>query len=127
MKSFGEKLRYERRNLGLTQVDLANRIECSKGLIGDIERDKKKITKNMAAKLGIIFNTDPLFWLDEEKEIEKLKEQNSYSMLFDILDELKKNNIIEKPSDIRKTTVTDLILGAIELGLEIEDKKRSEK
>lgn len=120
---FGERLRSKRKSFKLSQAELADKIGCSKGLIGDIERGTRNITKNTAVKLADVFNTDPLFWLDKEKEIERLVTQDEFTMLFDILEELKKNNLIVEPDDIRKPAISEMLLSAIELGLEIQNKK----
>lgn len=127
MNVFAERLRKKRREKNITQVELANQLGISRGLIGDIERGAKEPTKNTAILLADFFNTDPLYWIDEKEELEKLKEENPYSLFFETIESLKKNNIIEKPSDVFNEKISEFLLKSIEFALELEEAQKDNK
>lgn len=52
LKKFGEKVRTERRQLGLSQEDLAERADVHRTYIGMIERAEKNITLENIEKIA---------------------------------------------------------------------------
>lgn len=124
--TFAKKLKELRMKNGLSQTDLAKELECSRGLIGSIENGSRDISKIMAVKLADFFDTDSMYWLDESSEIIKLQKQNSYTIFFETLNQLKKTGLLNKPEDVTDKTVSKLILQSLQLALELEEKKGNE-
>ena len=51
----GSNLRFYRKLVGMTQKDLADKLDISKQHVSDMERDKRAISKTTAKKLAKIF------------------------------------------------------------------------
>lgn len=56
-KDIGERIRKERQKLGLTQFQLAEKIDISLQHMGKIERGEKKFSYETIVNLSIVFNT----------------------------------------------------------------------
>lgn len=54
---FGEKLKYLRKSMGLTQAQLADRLEVSTSTIGMYEQGRRKPDNTMLTKICVLFNT----------------------------------------------------------------------
>ncbi len=64
----GEMLREEfLRPLGMTQSDLADRIQVSYPRVNEIINGKRGITPDTALRLAQLFDTTPEFWLNGQR------------------------------------------------------------
>lgn len=58
-----EKLKNARKEISITQVELAKKLKLSKGQIGNIEAGIRLASKDIAKKLSDYFKTDIGYWL----------------------------------------------------------------
>lgn len=58
-----EKLKKARKEKGLSQIELAKRLNLSRGQIGNIEANIRPASKEIAKKLSRYFNTDIGYWI----------------------------------------------------------------
>ena len=63
---FATKLKEMRTLNGLTQQELADKLDVSTSIIGDVERGARGISTNVALRLSKYFNTDVDYWLKED-------------------------------------------------------------
>lgn len=61
--SYSEKLRKARKENNLTQIELANKLNISKGCIGNIESNRRNPSRSIAKKLSQYFKTSLDYWI----------------------------------------------------------------
>ncbi len=62
-KTSGRTLFAYRHRVGMTQVQLAQKLGVSKQVVCDLEKDRRPMTANTAKKLSVIFQTGLETWL----------------------------------------------------------------
>ncbi|MBL7888013.1 MAG: helix-turn-helix transcriptional regulator [Bacteroidia bacterium] len=82
--SFGKKLRECREAKGLSQNELAKKLDAHHSIIGRYERDEVKPTIDVLVKLANALNTTVGYLLGENKEAAILKDQTMLKRLNDI-------------------------------------------
>ena len=82
--SFGKRLRECREALGLSQGDLAKRLETNHSIIGKYERDQVKPTIDVLRKLAQELNTSVSYLMGESKQAQVLKDNTMLKRLNDI-------------------------------------------
>lgn len=123
MHIFAERMKEKRLEHGLSQVDLAREIGCGKSIIGEIERGKRNISKKMAFTLANYFDTDILYWLQEDIEEKRFKSESTLKTLSDTLQIMQKDGRIKEPKDVWKEDNKNIILHCVELALMIQKGK----
>lgn len=73
-KKLGKKLRELREQVGLSQEDLAKRLNMSRVSISQVESGRRKISAEETAKLAKVFNTTSDILLNLEKDIKVVLE-----------------------------------------------------
>ena len=72
MDSFGKRLRNNRKKRGLTQLELAQRMNCTKSLVSAYERNDRNPTIEMIEKFAGALGIDPLDLMEgKEKRNER--------------------------------------------------------
>ena len=74
--NIAEKLKTIRTENKLTQKELAEKLNIAMSIIGDIETGRRVPSKKTANKLAHFFNTTLDYWIDENAEIEYVKNRN---------------------------------------------------
>lgn len=123
MNIFAERMKEKRLEHGLSQVDLAKEIGYGKSIIGEVERGKRPVSKKMAFTLANYFDTDILYWLQEDIEEKRFKNEDILKTLHDTLCIMKKTGKIKEPKDVWKEENTNIIIHCVELALMIQDGK----
>lgn len=81
---FGAKLRLARENAGLTQKELAERVELPRTSVTNIEHGRQRIALHQLVQLASALGTEPLDLLpDEELNLEELVPEKTRSTLPD--------------------------------------------
>ena len=65
---FGEKLKYLRKHLGLTQAQLADKLDVSTSTIGMYEQGRREPDNAMLTKICVLFNTSTDYLLGLKKD-----------------------------------------------------------
>lgn len=75
-KIFGENVRYYRKKAGLSQEQLAEKLEITPGHLGIIERGAKFASYKLLEKMIEVLNVNPsnLFYSSESESINKTKQ-----------------------------------------------------
>ena len=55
---------------GLTQTELADRLEVSRRTISDVIHERRGLTTDLAHRLARVFNTTPEFWLRLQEAVD---------------------------------------------------------
>ena len=63
--------------LGMTQTELAQRIQVSYPRVNEIVKGKRGITPDTALRLAKLFRTSPEFWLNGQRNWDLLQALNS--------------------------------------------------
>jgi transcriptional regulator with XRE-family HTH domain len=84
MASFGKKIAALRKELKLSQTDLANQLNTSVSVISRYERDEMTPSIDVAKKLAGILNTTVGYLLDETDQENVLKDPDMLKRLNDI-------------------------------------------
>ena len=84
MASFGKKIAALRKDLKLSQTDLAKQLSTSVSVISRYERDEMTPSIDVAKKLAAILNTTVGYLLDESGEENVLKDPDMLKRLNDI-------------------------------------------
>ena len=67
----GEFLREEYMpELGLSVADLAKRLGVTRQTVNDIVREKRNLSPDMCLRLGRLFGTTPLFWMNMQGKVD---------------------------------------------------------
>jgi len=67
----GELLREETLpSAGLTQSEFAARLGVSRRTVGDLVRERRSVTPDLALRLSRVFNTTPEFWLRLQQAVD---------------------------------------------------------
>lgn len=64
----GEKIKARREELGLTQVDVAKRLDVSKSFINKVENDRCKIPLKRVVDIAVALSCSPAELIGEYKE-----------------------------------------------------------
>lgn len=72
--TFGKKLQELRKESGLSQEELAKKINTSGSIIGRYERNEMTPSVEVAKKLANVFNVSVDYLLDESGELSKFKD-----------------------------------------------------
>jgi len=84
MASFGKKIAALRKDLKLSQTDLAKQLSTSVSVISRYERDEMTPSIDVAKKLAAILNTTVGYLLDETDQENVLKDPDMLKRLNDI-------------------------------------------
>ena len=68
----GERIKQFRKEKGLSQKDLGALLNCGKVHVHYLESGKRKLSAEMAQKLGSVFNVHPTLLLDPNLSIERI-------------------------------------------------------
>lgn len=106
-KILADRLKSKRKDFGITQKDLAEKLNIAHSVIAGAET-KRGISKNLAAKLAEYFQTDIDYWLNENADEDFIKE----SILFETT-----STVLKRLIDNKELTADniDKILGSKEL------------
>ncbi|MGB9180018.1 MAG: HigA family addiction module antitoxin [Pyrinomonadaceae bacterium] len=67
----GELLRAEiLPEIGLTQSELARRLNISRRALGEIVNERRAVTPDVAHRLARVFNTSPELWLNMQQAVD---------------------------------------------------------
>jgi len=67
----GEVLREEiLPSTGLTQSELARRLQVSRGVVNAILNERRAVTPDLAHRLARVFNTSPELWLNMQQAVD---------------------------------------------------------
>lgn len=91
---FGEKVKFVRKDMGLTQEEFSKMIGISRGYLSDIERGKIKGTVSMMNKLSDITGKPITFFMGENVKV------SQYDTLDQAIDLLINNNEISLNGEI---------------------------
>jgi len=96
MASFGKKIAALRKDLKLSQTDLAKQLSTSVSVISRYERDEMTPSIDVAKKLAGILNTTVGYLLDETDQENVLKDPDMLKRLNDIakMEKEDKNHIL---------------------------------
>lgn len=96
MASFGKKIAALRKDLKLSQTDLAKQLSTSVSVISRYERDEMTPSIDVAKKLAAILNTTVGYLLDESGQENVLKDPDMLKRLNDIakMEKEDKNHIL---------------------------------
>ncbi|NRW91916.1 transcriptional regulator with XRE-family HTH domain [Clostridium beijerinckii] len=111
-----DRLKSKRKELGLTQKDLAQNLNVALSVIAGAET-KRGISKNLATKLAEYFKTDINYWINENAESDFIRE----SILFETT-----NTVLKGLIDSKKLTSdnVDNLLGDKKLDDDTEEELR---
>lgn len=79
--NLSEKLKKSRDEKGLKQKELAEKLDVSLSVIGDIEYGRRPPSKKMAQKLAQFFNTPIHYWQDEEESNNYITNKDEFEYL----------------------------------------------
>jgi len=116
----GNKLKEVRKELGLTQEQLAKRLGVSRSYIGDIETGRLKGTNvQLISKLADLSGKSMEYFLDKNVEVKQ------YDILDSAIDMLIDKNMIDKEGNIVDDTAKNILLEILkkEIKLKLESKK----
>lgn len=116
----GNKLKEVRKELGLTQEQLAKRLGVSRSYIGDIETGRLKGTNvQLISKLADLSGKSMEYFLDKDVEVKQ------YDILDSAIDMLIDKNMIDKEGSIVDDTAKNILLEILkkEIKLKLESKK----
>ena len=67
----GELLREEiLQAANLTQAELAKRLSISRRAVGELLRERRALTADLACRLAQVFKTSPAFWMNLQQQYE---------------------------------------------------------
>lgn len=66
---FAENLKAIRKSKGMTQIELAERLEIQQGYLSELERAKKPASLAMIARMAEVLGVDPSEFLAKESPI----------------------------------------------------------
>jgi XRE family transcriptional regulator of biofilm formation len=104
----GDMIKRLRREKGLTQEELAEKVGCARSTIKSIETNRNNPGPELLKKISDFFGVEPLDLENETNE----KKEDSFTM--DLLKRLVDEGYIEDPDNINKTEM-EVILSAIKL------------
>lgn len=93
--TIGDKLREMRSQKGLTQNKLANELNCSTSVIGDIEIGRRVPSKSIAAKFAKYFGTNMEYWIDNSEMENYVTNRKKFSAMETVIEDLKKKGHIK--------------------------------
>lgn len=99
MNNFGKKLKSLRLQMGLTQKELAEKMETSKSMVSYYELSKRTPSPDVLIKLADIFNVsvDYIMGLERKQTIEISNlDEKDMKLVKDIIDALSNKNEIKK-------------------------------
>ena len=123
-----ERLKAMRKSHKLTQSQLANELNVALSVIGGAET-KRGISHSLAIKLANYFNTDIDYWLDENSEMEFVRDMNLFETTERVVTKLIDENILtlDNIDNFDDPEITELIKRSVILDIKIELKKREQK
>lgn len=68
-RMFAKRLKDRREELGLTQAELADRLECHAPYISDLENGKKSPQLSTIERIAIALETTPAFFFQESATV----------------------------------------------------------
>ena len=118
--NIGSKIISWRRQHGLTQKALAEKLEISSGMLSQIEKGKKELSPVLYKKLKDITNIDVSVW-ENNNDItntdDYLINRNDLREIDKLFNTLIDNKFVKKGSDIHKEGFKDAIFAALEADL----------
>ncbi|EPY2274547.1 helix-turn-helix domain-containing protein [Clostridium sporogenes] len=126
MTIFSERLKNARSEKGLTQQDLAKKLNISTSVIGDIESGRRVASKKTAAKLADFFNTTVEYWFSETAAIEYFSKREKYAALDNVVTTLLEQN---KLKDVKKIPedIWNMLNEALAIDLKVLSMKNNDK
>lgn len=109
MSIIGDRIKKMRKQKGLTQMQLAEKLGCAVSVIGGAESGKRGVSKNLASKLAVFFETNIDYWFDENAEIEFIKNSKEFEHSLVVFKSLIKNKTITRKNihNIKLVNATD--------------------
>src|SRR5690606_37730522 len=89
-KTFGEQIRYLRESSRLTRRGLSVRLEIDPSLLAQIEKNKRKPTKNFIKNIAVVFNVNEKLLLNEflsDQIAYKILEEDAESDILQVAEE----------------------------------------
>lgn len=112
------KLKKARNEKGLTQKELAIKIDVVQSVIGEIESKRRIPSKVTARKLSEFFNTSIDYWMNEDETDMYFANRKKYAMFDEVLTTLIDAGKI-KSSDLSDES-WDLIKDAVKIEIKIK-------
>lgn len=125
MTIISERLKKSRNEKELTQQELAQKINVSTSVIGDIESGRRVASKKTAAKLADFFNTSVEYWFDENAVNNYFSSREKYAALDNVITTLIEKGII-KSADNLTEDIWDIIKDSIKIDLKVLLMNRKE-
>lgn len=136
MSITGDRIKDLRKQQGLTQMQLAEKLGCAVSVIGGAESGKRGISKKLASKLANFFETNIDYWFDDNAELEFIKNSKEFEHTSLIIKSLINNKTINSKNihniklvvdsdtkDCLSETVLNLIKDVLLLDIDIILKK----
>lgn len=94
MNEFKDMFRYLRKRAGLTQVELAEKLGLSKGMISMCENGERRPSYETLEAIADFFNVDMNFLLGYDQSTSKLSQRaTTFAAMYDSLDDSAKDVI----------------------------------
>lgn len=126
MTIFSERLKNARAEKGLTQQELAKKLNISTSVVGDIESGRRVASKKTAAKLADFFNTSAEYWFSETATIEYFLKREKYAALDNVVTTLLEQDALKDVGKIPED-IWNIIKEAITIDLKVLSMKNNDK
>lgn len=125
-KILSERLKSKRKEMKITQKELADILEVAPSVIAGAET-KRGISKSLASKLSVYFNTDIEFWINDDAENDFYKEVELFETTKTVVNRLIDENILTLNNlDKFDNDIKELILQSIKFDIKVALKKKEQ-